>query len=208
MGGVKGKVRLKSVIKEVIYRSMPFLVKLLVFFFERKYIQGRHFESSAAGLVWALRALWGRNILRLAPPMPWPVALSCTISNPHNISFHPDNIDNFQSPGTYFQNFNGHIHLGRGTYIAPNVGLITANHKIGALDEYEAGRDIVIGERCWIGMNAVILPGVTLGGDTIVAAGAVVTKSFPEGGVVLGGIPARIIRSYKVETPLGGASGA
>lgn len=197
---------MKSVVKKTMYWCAPLLKRLLGLFFQPSYLQGRHFDGSLAGYVWALRALWVRNILRLARPMPWPVALSCTISNAENISFHPDNLDNFQSPGTYFQNFNGHIYLGQGTYIAPNVGLITANHKIGALDEYEPGRDIIIGERCWIGMNAVILPGVTLGSDTIVAAGAVVTKGFLEGGLVLGGIPAKVIRSCKVETPLDGAS--
>jgi hypothetical protein len=199
---------LKSVFKKTMYMCAPLLARLLGLFFQSSYLQGRHFDGSLAGYVWALRALWVRNILRLARPMPWPVALSCTISKAENISFHLDNLDNFQSPGTYFQNFNGHIYLGQGTYIAPNVGMITANHKIGALDEYEPGRDIIIGKRCWIGMNAVILPGVTLGSDTIVAAGAVVTKSFPEGGFVIGGIPAKIIRFCKVETPLGGASGS
>jgi acetyltransferase-like isoleucine patch superfamily enzyme len=43
-------------------------------------------------------------------------------------------------------------------------------------------------------MNAVILPGVTLGENTIVGAGAIVTKSFPEGWCVLAGNPARVIR--------------
>ena len=199
---------MKLTIKKIVLCFAPLLLAFLGIFYDRKYLRGRHFESSVAGFYWAFKALWVRNILRLAPPLPWPAALSCHVSNPRNIIFHPDNLDNFQSPGTYWQNFNACIHLGRGSYIAPNVGLITANHEMGALDEHAQGRDIVIGERCWIGMNAVILPGVTLGSDTIVAAGAVVTKSFPEGGVVLGGIPAKIIRFCKVETPLDGASGS
>ena len=101
--------------------------------------------------------------------------MSCVISRPENIKFHPDDLNNFQSPGIYLQNFSAKIVLGRGTYIAPNVGLITANHRALDLDSHEPGRDIVIGERCWIGMGAVILPGVHLGDRTIVAAGAVVT---------------------------------
>jgi acetyltransferase-like isoleucine patch superfamily enzyme len=48
-----------------------------------------------------------------------------------------------------------------------------------------------IGERCWLGMNAIILPGVTLGPYTVVAAGAVVTRSFHEGHCILMGMPAR-----------------
>ncbi|MGF6348662.1 DapH/DapD/GlmU-related protein [Variovorax sp. W2I14] len=63
-----------------------------------------------------------------------------------------------------------------------------------SLDKHEEGEDIVIGEHCWIGMNVVVLPGVVLGPKTIVAAGAVVTKSFPEGNSVIGGVPAKLLK--------------
>ncbi|MDT4068951.1 type 8 capsular polysaccharide synthesis protein Cap8J, partial [Staphylococcus aureus] len=56
------------------------------------------------------------------------------------------------------------------------------------------GEDVKIGNYSWIGMNSVILPGVELGEHTIVGAGSVVTKSFPEGNVVIGGNPAKIIK--------------
>ena len=127
--------------------------------------------------------------------MPWPTGLTCKISAPENITFHPDDLNNFQSPGIYFQNFKAHIYLGKGSYIGPNVGIITANHKIGNLDEHEDGRDVVIGNNCWIGMNVVILPGVVLGDQTVVAAGSVVTKSFPEGHAIIGGSPARLLKN-------------
>lgn len=172
----------------------PALRLLLSIFFDKKYLQGRHFDQEFGGYFWAVRAVWCRNILRLATPRPWPVALGFTISNPSNVLFHPDDLNNFQSPGVYMQNFNAQIMIGRGTYIAPNVGLITANHRLENLDAHEDGEDIVIGERCWIGMNAVILPGVTLGPGTIVAAGAVVSQSFSEGYVVIAGIPAKILK--------------
>ncbi|EOJ3081127.1 DapH/DapD/GlmU-related protein, partial [Acinetobacter baumannii] len=54
-----------------------------------------------------------------------------------------------------------------------------------------------IGDKCWIGMNSVILPGVVLGNGTIVAAGAVVTKSFKQGNIVIAGVPAKIIKEIK-----------
>lgn len=56
---------------------------------------------------------------------------------------------------------------------------------------------IEIGNDCFIGMNCVILPGVTLGDKTIVGAGSVVTKSFPEGNVVIVGNPAKKICSFQ-----------
>lgn len=55
------------------------------------------------------------------------------------------------------------------------------------------GKDVIIGKKCWIGMNAIILPGVKLGDNTIVGAGSVVTKSFPDGNLVIAGNPAKII---------------
>ena len=160
-------------------------------FYDRTYLSGRHFEENLGGFAWALRSVWLKNILRIAPPLPWPSAITCYVSNPQNILFHPDDLNNFQSPGTYFQNFSGRISLGRGTYIGPNVGIITANHSPGDLAHHEPGRDVALGERCWIGMNSTILPGVVLGNETIVAAGSVVTNSFPEGHITIGGTPAK-----------------
>ena len=83
--------------------------------------------------------------------------------NPNNIVFDKNDIHIFQSPGTYFNNFSAVIYLGRGVYIAPNVGIITANHDIKNLKSHVPGKDVKIGNYSWIGMNSVILPGVELG---------------------------------------------
>ena len=58
--------------------------------------------------------------------------------------------------------------------------------------KWDPAEPIRIGRRCWIGTNVVILPGVQLGDDIVVGAGAVVTKSFPSGSVVAG-VPAKPI---------------
>ena len=187
---------MKDVLKRLMRSIRPVLNFSLSLFFQRQYLTGRHFDPGLGGYVWAFRAAWTRSILRLAPPMPWPTALSCHISKAENLRFHPDDLNNFQSPGTYFQNFNGCIYLGRGSFIGPNVGIITSNHRSDDLDSHEAGQDVVIGERCWIGMNAVVLPGVQLGPSTVVAAGAVVTKSFPEGHAMIGGVPAKVLKRF------------
>ena len=122
------------------------------------------------------------------------MALTCYLSSSKNIHFDPDDINNFQSPGVYYQNFKADIYIGKGSFIGPNVGIITSNHSINNPSEHMEGEDVVIGEKCWIGMNSVILPGVTLGDGTVVAAGSVVNKSFPDGGVLVAGSPAKIIK--------------
>lgn len=174
--------------------ARPALRVVLRTAFSKRYLSGRHFEDSIAGYVWGLRAIWLRNVLRLDRTYPFPVGLHTRISNPNNLSFHPDNIDNFQSPGLYIQNFSGHVTLGHGCYLAPNVGIITANHDPRNPDSHLAPSDVVIGEKCWVGMNSVILPGVVLGPGTVVGAGSVVTKSFPDGHCIVAGTPARLIR--------------
>jgi hypothetical protein len=185
---------MKSLIKAMVSKLRPVLILILGMFYEKRYLKSKYFNPQLGGFVWAFRSVWVKNILRLAKPLPWPSALSCYVSNAKNIVFHPDDLNNFQSPGTYFQNFSACIYIGKGTYIAPNVGLITSNHDTNDLERHQDGQDIHVGENCWIGMNAVVLPGVILGNRTIVAAGAVVVRSFPEGNIVIGGIPARELK--------------
>jgi acetyltransferase-like isoleucine patch superfamily enzyme len=124
----------------------------------------------------------------------WPVHKSSLVGNPRNIYCGIETSPGY-SPGNYIQAI-GKIYIGDYTQIAPNVGIISANH-----DLYDNRKHIIsvvkIGKYCWIGMGAVILPGVELGDFTIVGAGAVVTKSFPEGFCVIAGNPAAIIRSLE-----------
>ncbi len=185
----------KDVIRKVL---KPLTKSFIALYLDEKYLSGRYFEESYIGYRWALKAIWCRNILRLDKPSSLPLHLGCIVSNPENIVFHPDDLHIFQVPGTYYQNFKAKIYIGRGSYIAPNVGLITANHAFEDLDAHGRGEDIVLGEKCWVGMNSVILPGVSLGPKTTVAAGSVVTKSFLDGSILIGGSPAKVLKNYNI----------
>jgi acetyltransferase-like isoleucine patch superfamily enzyme len=80
------------------------------------------------------------------------------------------------------------LHIGDATMIAPGARILTHDFVGG----YH--RDTHIGARCFVGANAIILPGVSIGDQCIIAAGAVVTEDVPKGSLVAGN-PARIIRS-------------
>lgn len=103
------------------------------------------------------------------------------------------------------------IEIGDDVLIAPGVQLNTATHPVelnqrlsenwdAASGEYRwktYAKPIKIGNGCWIGANATILAGVTVGDEAVVAAGAVVTKDVPPRSVV-GGVPAKILKQlYK-----------
>jgi len=88
------------------------------------------------------------------------------------------------------------VRIGDDCMLAPRVGIYTATHPLDPLARTsgaELGKKIVIGNRVWIGGNAVIVPGVRIGNDVVVAAGAVVTKDVPNRAVVAGN-PAKIIK--------------
>jgi len=79
--------------------------------------------------------------------------------------------------------------------IGPKVSLITENHPINPQERKGLiAKPIHIKRNAWIGANVTILPGVTIGENAIVAAGAVVSKDVPDN-VIVGGIPAKIIKN-------------
>ena len=121
----------------------------------------------------------------------WPVHFTSIIGNEKNIYAGVDTAPGY-SQGCYIQAI-GKVYIGDYTQIGPNVGIISANHNLYDSREHEA-EEVHVGKYCWIGMNAVILPGVVLGDFTIVGACSLVSKSFPEGYCVIGGSPAKVIK--------------
>lgn len=93
----------------------------------------------------------------------------------------------------------GGITIEDGALIGPGVSLITENHsEVPELRQHVYGRPIVIKRKAWLGAGVTVLPGVTIGENAIVAAGAVVSKDVPDNTIV-GGIPAKVIRKIKTE---------
>lgn len=90
-----------------------------------------------------------------------------------------------------------HVNLAQGiTVTALNHNFEDASKRID--EQGISTKPVVIGDDVWIGANAVILPGVTIGSHCVVAAGAVVTKDVPDNCVV-GGVPAKVIKSLNAK---------
>ena len=89
----------------------------------------------------------------------------------------------------------GGITLEDHVLIGPKVNLITENHPLNPVDRRGMlCKPILVKRNAWIGAGATILPGVTIGENAVVAAGAVVSRNVPDNTVV-GGIPAKVIRT-------------
>lgn len=89
------------------------------------------------------------------------------------------------------------ITIGDDCQIGPNVQLLTPTHPIDPQprrDKLEAGRPITIEDNVWLGGGVIVCPGVTIGANSVIGAGAVVTRDIPADVVAVGN-PARVIRT-------------
>ena len=90
-----------------------------------------------------------------------------------------------------------HIYVGDYTMFGPNVTLATAGHPI--LPElreaygYQYNMPVHIGKNCWLGAGVIVLPGVTIGDNTVIGAGSIVTKDIPPNVVAVGN-PCKVLR--------------
>lgn len=89
-----------------------------------------------------------------------------------------------------------HIYVGDATMFGPNVTIATAGHPI--LPElreqaYQYNMPVRIGKNCWLGAGVIVMPGVTIGDNTVIGAGSIVTKDIPANVVAVGN-PCRVIR--------------
>ena len=89
-----------------------------------------------------------------------------------------------------------HIYVGDCTMLGPNVVIATAGHPI--LPElrekaYQYNMPVHIGKNCWLGAGVIVLPGVTIGDNSVIGAGSIVTKDIPSNVVAVGN-PCRVLR--------------
>ena len=100
----------------------------------------------------------------------------------------------FINQGCHFMDMGG-ITIGDDVMIGPKVNLVSAGHPVSPSERRNGivAKPITIGNNVWIGAAATILPGVTVGDDAVIAAGAVVSRDVPAG-TMAAGVPARVLK--------------
>lgn len=157
----------------------------------------------------------GSGIARLYASWPHQVSLGRNCRIEHDVYFHFDDVclpgplillgDNcFVGAGVEF-NCNCRIEIGHDCLIASGCRFIDHNH--GTEPGLPMGQQpgsrapILLGNDVWIGANAVILQGVSIGDGAVIGAGSVVTHSVPAGAIVAG-VPAKLIRMRNADEPV------
>lgn len=142
-----------------------------------------------------------QRILRINSRFPYLIHFSNKITNPEKVVLYGEGYHTQKcillNGGMYFGGSNG-IRIHKSCLMANSVKIISGNHDFNSFDDQSIKENpIIIEKNCWIGTGAIILPGVHLKESTIVGAGAVVTKSFNKGKIIIAGNPAKIINKIK-----------
>ncbi len=184
--------RLKYIIKYIFW-DVPAIL-LAHCFYSRKWC---NFDRIDPHML--VRMGFMQRILGFNRSVPWPVHHSSVVSGWKNIKLKTLPPYAGYSGGTYIQ-AGSSISFGENVLLAPGVKIISQNHDFTDYELHTKAKPIIIGNNCWIGANAVILPGVELADHIIVAAGSIVTKNFPEGDCIIGGNPAKMIKKISSYT--------
>jgi len=168
-------------IKQLLKYPFIFIIKLVY-----KNLDYKRFAIKTLLLCVLRQKIFGTN--RKAS---WPVHHSSKIVSPEKI------IPGTWAPGLsincYLDGRNGII-FEENVRFGPGAAVISMNHDNFNYSKYRMTRPIKIGKNSWLAAHCIILPGVELGEHTIVAAGAVVTKSFPTGNQIIAGNPAKVVK--------------
>ena len=153
----------------------------------RKLLQKLNFmdRSDFAGIAQVVKELFGKSENAMVNP-----------------PFYCDYGSHIEVGKNFFANYNctildvAKVKIGNNCQMAPNVAIYTAGHPIHPATRntaYEYGKEVTIGDNCWIGGNVVICPGVHIGDNVVIGAGSVVTKDIPDWSLAAGN-PCKVLR--------------
>lgn len=161
------------------------------------------YVSGTGVALWIVNALFQR-LLRLDHGCRYGKHFTTRVLHPHGLHIEDEcpyvRRSLAVSGGCYINAADG-LWIGKGTIWAPNVAIVSQTHGINDFRGAPPTAGIRIGRGCWLGFGSVVLPGITLGDRTIVGANAVVTRSFPDGNVVIAGAPAIAVRQLDGTMP-------
>lgn len=121
--------------------------------------------------------------------------------------FYCDYGYNIEIGENFFSNMNlvildgAKVRIGDNAFIAPNVGIYTAGHPLDVEQRNEGleyAYPVTIGNNVWIGAHVAVLPGVTIGDNSVIGAGSIVSKDIPSNVLAIGN-PCRVIREITEE---------
>lgn len=131
------------------------------------------------------------------------IGRNCCITQP----FYCDYGSHISVGDNFFANYNcvildvAKVEIGDNVFFAPNVAVYTAGHPVhhkARNSLYEYGIPVKIGNNVWVGGNTVIMPGVTIGDNSVIGAGSIVTKDIPSNVIAVGN-PCRVLRQITDE---------
>jgi len=169
------------------------LKKILFYIFNKIFYPRINLSKNPISFIRIFTMGFMQKILGFNRSVPWPVHFTSMVNGHQNIIREEGASFPGYMPGAYIQ-ASSKVYIGSKTRIGPGVKIISQNHDVYDIDTHLDSNPIKIGDNCWISANVVILPEVELGNYTIVAAGAVVNKSFKDGYCIVGGVPAEVIK--------------
>lgn len=188
------EVRSERIIKPKVIRNLE-RFRIVFFWLFWFYPKARSFE-----IAYLLYAFFPQKILRINGNAPWPVHFTSRVLYTKNIKVGSRSAPGLNS-NCYVQGRAGII-IGNNFRMGPGSGLISANHDPGDYDKWINSKPIRIGNHVWLGMNVVVMPGVSIGDNVIIGANSVVTTDIPPNSVAAG-IPCKVI---KTKEPYAGKS--
>lgn len=150
--------------------------------------ESRHFKPAKT-----LRAFWAKRIIK---------TMGNNVNIERNARFSPElQVGDGSGIGVDCELY-GPVTIGNNVMMGPECVFYTQNHRHDINSElpfgkqgYEETKPIAIGNNVWIGRRVMFMPGSGIGDNSIIAAGAILTKTFPAN-VLVGGAPARVLKTY------------